>query len=133
MGKYKDLVEDHLNARIVKNKVASDVLGTLKGEVETALKGSDRPISEDEVVENMAKSMVKGLEIVGGEQSKTEIDILQPYLPQTMTKEQIKEVLEPMNLSLLGNLGAKIGRAMSVLKGRADGNDVRNVIQEFYN
>ena len=129
MGKYKELVEDHLNARVTRNKVASDVLGTLKGEVETYLKSSDK--DPDIVTEEMAKRVQKGLEAIGGDQAKEEMEYIEPYLPQTMSENQIVAELSKLDLTNMG-MGQKMGAAMKALGGKADGNTVRAVIQKYY-
>ena len=103
MGKYKELVEDHLNARITKNKIASDVLGVLRGEVETTLK-NDPNADADTAVEAKAKQMAKGLETVGGEQSQIEMEILEQYLPKTLSEDQIKAELDKLDLTKLSNI-----------------------------
>lgn len=131
MGKYKQLVEDHKQARLARNQEASNALGTLRGEVETILKNGDS--DPDATTEAAAKKMVKGLETVGGEQSQREIEILEPYLPQTLTEDQIKAELDTLDLGSKPNVGAKMGAAMKHLKGRADGNDVKKVVLKHYN
>lgn len=132
MGKYKDLVEDHLNARIGKNKEASNVLGVLRGEVETTLKNEPNA-DADEVVEVAAKKMVKGLEAVGGEDSKREIEILEPYLPETLNDDQIIAELDKLNLDESMPFGRKMGMAMKAIEGRADGADVKRIVMKYYN
>lgn len=131
MEKYSKLVAEHLKARKSKDIVASNLLGVLKGEVDTIIKGSSGVV--DSIVEDVAKKMVKGLKIVGGEQSVQEIKILEIYLPETLSESQIKEVLDSIDLSTLPNIGAKMAKAMSIMKGKADGGVIKDILLKYYN
>ncbi len=66
---------------------------------------------------------------------QTELEILETYLPELMTQEQIKPVAEA-KLAELGitdksGLGRAMGAIMGELGGQADGNDVKTVIEEL--
>jgi hypothetical protein len=131
IDKIKELREARLNARKEGKGLEGLVLGTLLGEVENDLSRTN--VNSNDAVENAAKKMVKGLETVGDEQSKKEIEILEQFLPRTMTQDQIKEVLDTYGgIKDAPNFGAKMGLAMSVLQGKADGKDVKAVIQANY-
>jgi len=65
-----------------------------------------------------------------------EIKILQEYLPQQMDKAGILEVVKATaaDIGIEGgkqNMGKLMGAVMGKVKGLADGNDVRAVIEEF--
>ena len=61
-----------------------------------------------------------------------EIEILNRYLPEQLSKEKIMEVVKETAESL-GIEGGKqnMGPVMGKLKGLADGNDVKNCVMEF--
>ncbi|MCQ4636036.1 GatB/YqeY domain-containing protein [Anaerovorax odorimutans] len=67
---------------------------------------------------------------------KAEIEILMNYLPEQMDEAKIMEVVQA-TASELGiesgkkNMGKLMGAVMKKVKGLADGNDVRKVIEEF--
>jgi len=131
MNKLDKLRTEHLHARIAKHKVGSNLLGTLIGEVENILK-DNRDIDPSVVVENTAKKMHKSLETIGTDQAQIEMEILYPFLPQTMSKDEIKAELDKLGLESMANFGQKMGVAMSTLKGKADGKDVKAVLQANY-
>lgn len=130
MNKFIRLKEDHLEARKAKDEVASKLLGTLKGEVETEMKNSDE-LSED-IVERIAKKFKKGLESTPTEDSERELEILKPYLKEQLTEEQIISELDLLGLKELSNFGAKMGKAMFTLKGKVDGNTLSRIIRDNY-
>ncbi len=67
---------------------------------------------------------------------KAEIEILMNYLPEQMDTAKIKEVVQAtaVDMGIEGgkqNMGKLMGAVMKKVKGLADGNDVRKVIEEF--
>lgn len=66
---------------------------------------------------------------------KAELAILEAFLPATMSKEEIKKVIKgrmgtsgPMDKAKIGQF---IGMMMKELKGKADGADVKAVVDEL--
>ena len=67
------------------------------------------------------------------ESEQAELVILEAYLPELMTKEQITPIVQEV-IAEAGdgaNLGQIMGVAMAKMGGAADGNDVRAVVQEL--
>lgn len=67
---------------------------------------------------------------------KAEIEILMNYLPEQMDEAAIKEVVQAAADEMgiekdKKNMGKLMGAVMKKVKGQADGNDVRRVIEEF--
>jgi uncharacterized protein YqeY len=108
-----------------------------KGKRETGL-------SDEEVLEVIAKSVkqrndsIKQFEDNGrpelAEKEKEEAEILKVYLPQQLSQEEIKkivlETIEEANKQGIADLGKVMGQAMGKMKGIADGNLVRQIVQE---
>ena len=65
-----------------------------------------------------------------------ELKILETFLPQTMSKEEIKKVAEAKKAELgitdKSGLGKFVGVLMKELKGQADGNDVKEVVESLF-
>jgi uncharacterized protein YqeY len=65
-----------------------------------------------------------------------EIRVLEKYIPEQMSKEQILEIVEE-TAEALGierdrkSMGKLMGPVMGKVKGLADGNDVKNVVMSF--
>lgn len=70
------------------------------------------------------------------ENEKAEGKILEAYLPQMMSRDEIKKVAEAKKMELGVTDKAKIGQLtgaiMKELKGRADGGDVKAVVDALF-
>ena len=67
---------------------------------------------------------------------KQEIEVLQKYLPAQLGADEIRDIVKATaaDLGIEGgkqNMGKLMGAVMGKVKGVADGNDVRKVIEEF--
>jgi len=64
-----------------------------------------------------------------------ELQYIQKYIPQTMSREEIKKtaikVKEKMNVDKTKS-GMLVGAIMKELKGKADGGDVKAVVDELF-
>lgn len=64
---------------------------------------------------------------------KAELAVLETYLPKMMSKEEILKVVEEKKSALGVNdksgMGQLIGAVMGELKGKADGGDVKEVVE----
>lgn len=65
-----------------------------------------------------------------------ELVLLQKYLPETMSKSDIKKVAEKKQKELgftdKSNMGKLMGAVMKELGGNADGNDVKEVVESLF-
>lgn len=70
------------------------------------------------------------------EKEESEKAILDAYLPALMSKEDIKKIAEAkkaeMGVSDKKDMGKFMGAVMKDLAGKADGNDVKDVINELF-
>ena len=67
---------------------------------------------------------------------KSEIEILKRYLPEQLSDEKIREIIKGTAAELgieggMQNLGKLMGPVMAKVKGLADGNQVKQLVQEF--
>ncbi|MGN0714790.1 MAG: GatB/YqeY domain-containing protein, partial [Anaerovoracaceae bacterium] len=65
-----------------------------------------------------------------------EIEILTRYLPEQLSEEKLREIVKETAASLgieggKQNMGKLMGPVMAKVKGLADGNAVKKVVQEF--
>jgi uncharacterized protein YqeY len=69
------------------------------------------------------------------DKEKAELKILETYLPQMMSKDEIKKIAESKIASIgdldKSKLGQFVGMLMKELKGKADGADVKAVVDEM--
>lgn len=70
------------------------------------------------------------------ETEKKELSILEDYLPQMMSKDEIKKIAEikksEMGISDKSKAGILMGAIMKDLKGKADGADVKEIIDQLF-
>lgn len=67
---------------------------------------------------------------------KSEIEILKRYLPEQLSDEKIREIIKGTASELgieggMQNMGKLMGPVMAKVKGLADGNQVKQLVQEF--
>ena len=67
---------------------------------------------------------------------KSEIEILKWYLPEQLSDEKIREIIKGTAAELgieggVQNMGKLMGPVMAKVKGLADGNQVKQLVQEF--
>ena len=69
------------------------------------------------------------------EKEQAEIDVLEDYLPQPLTDEELEEklsaIIDAVGAETMADMGPVMGRAMSELRGRADGSRVQQVVREM--
>lgn len=67
---------------------------------------------------------------------KQELALLQKYLPESMSKDEIKKVAEKKQKELgftdKANMGKLMGAVMKELGGNADGGDVKEVVEGLF-
>ena len=65
-----------------------------------------------------------------------ELKVLETYLPQMMSKDEIRKIAEAKKVELgitdKAKLGQFIGAVMKELKGKADGADVKEVVESLF-
>jgi len=68
-------------------------------------------------------------------QEEAELAILQGYLPEQMTREEIiaeaRQVIEEVGAQGLGDKGKVMPKLIAQLKGRADGREINSVVTEL--
>ena len=100
---------------------------------------------KDDEVQKMAATQIKQLkdaavDFARGDRqdlvakSEAEIKILQAYLPEQMSDEELKSLVEKIikEFGLSGtDVGKAMGSVMKEVKGRADGNRVKEVVSKI--
>lgn len=116
----------------------------LEAEVQLrAKKGRDYQLEDEEVIEVLARYARQRSQSIdayaaGGrqdlvEQEEAELEILKRYLPKPLTEGEIEslvvEAIRESGASSMRDLGAVMRLVMPRLKGAADGNAVRQIVQ----
>ncbi len=134
-----------------KNTLRLTVLrGLLAGFTNELVAKGKKPQDEvtDDIAINVIKRSVKQrkdsidqftkgnrMDLVEVEQS--ELKILETFLPQAMSKDEIRKIAiskkAEMNITDKAGLGKFMGSLMKEFKGKADGNDVKEVVESLFN
>lgn len=68
---------------------------------------------------------------------KDELVVLESYLPRMMSREEIKPIAEAkkkeLNIEDKSKMGMLVGAVMKELKGKADGADVKTIVESLFN
>lgn len=69
------------------------------------------------------------------EKEKAELAVLEEYMPEQMTDEELEEtlseIIEDVGAESMADMGPVMGRAMNELRGRVDGNRVQEVVKKL--
>ncbi len=137
------LQHDLKDAMKRRHEVELRTLRSLKAAVQTKeLEKGRGSLSEEAVVAILQKQARQRKEAIvqfeaGGridlvEREKEELTIIEAYLPDEMTQEELErvilEVVESTGASSPSDMGKVMGAVMSKVKGRADGNRVRELV-----
>jgi uncharacterized protein YqeY len=71
------------------------------------------------------------------EDEKKELEIIQQYLPELMSEEEVKKIVETkkeeLGINDKSGMGQLMGAVMAELKGKADGSIVKQAVDEILN
>ncbi len=142
------ILKDFMTAFKAKDMVTKNTLSMIKSEIANAeidLGAREDGLKDDDVIK-VIKSAVKkrkdaieqfekGENIEMAENEKAELKVLEKYLPEQMSNEdieiKIKEVIEKVGANSPSDLGKIMGAVMSELGNEADGNTVREIASKL--
>ncbi|GAA0078763.1 GatB/YqeY domain-containing protein [Clostridium sp. CTA-5] len=148
MPTIKDrLQEDWKAALKAKDKFRANTISTAKAAILLVEKTDNIKLDEDEVINILAKEVKQRresmLEFEKGnrqdlvDECKAELEILLKYLPQQLSEEEIKQIVEDSAQEMGANSIKDMGKVMSAIKpkvvGRADGKLVSQIVKEYLN
>jgi len=107
-------------------------------------KGKDTELSNDDIIAIIGTEVKKRKDAAqqykdGGrpelaQKEKDEISVLEKYLPEQMSEEEvttvISRVIEEMKAEGMGQMGQVMNEVMKELKGKADGSLVNRIVKE---
>lgn len=137
---YQKIIEDRKSARKVSDTFKVTVLGTLLGEVQgrwsslpVATRGEEPTDAiTQKVVTEFVNALKDVLKIKNTEEGQAELSILQTYLPQLLTEDQLKNIVTERLKDYSEDKGNKIKFIMDFLKKEYpnlyDGKAVRQFI-----
>lgn len=140
------LQEDIQKAMVARNEEKLSTLRMLKNAIQYAeiAKGLDYKATDEDVLDVIGKEVKKHREAIelyekGGrpelaEKEKKELEILQSYLPEQMSEEEVSklvdEAVSSTGASSMQDMGKVMGALMAQVKGKADAGMVSNLVKQ---
>jgi uncharacterized protein YqeY len=145
--KIKDEIKKAMLAReAIRLETMRGLLSAFTNEL-VATKRTPREMLGDEEVlmvmkraANQRKDSIEQFEKGGrpelAEKEKTELAIIETFLPQMMSKDEIRKIAEEKKIEFgaddKSKMGIFMGTLMKELKNKADGNDVRKIVEALF-
>ena len=119
------------------------LMSAMTNAVVAAGKSPDTPVDDEMAMDVLTKESKKRKDAIQqyedagrpelAEDEKKELAIIEQYLPEMMSKDEIRAKAEAKKAELGDdvNKGQLMGALMGELKGKADGNDVKEVVDEM--
>lgn len=145
MSELKErLLEDMKQAMRNKDKKELSVIRMARAAIKNKEIQNQKELDDDEVIEVLAgqvkqlresiEDFKKGKRDDAVEEAETEIKILERYLPEQMSKEEIEElvdeIIEETGASDMSDMGTVMKTIMPRIKGSADGSEVNEIVRE---
>jgi uncharacterized protein YqeY len=141
MGIQERLLEDMKSAMKAGDRLRVDTIRVLRAMLKDAQIAKQGELEEAEVVQVLQSAVKKRREAIelyrrGGrqdlvEKEQKELEIIESYLPQMMSAEEIErhldEVIARVGAVGLRDLGKVMAEAMQELRGKADGKLVQEI------
>ncbi|MCX7720713.1 MAG: GatB/YqeY domain-containing protein [Dictyoglomus thermophilum] len=145
---YEKITKDYMAAMKNKDSFRAEVLSTLRSAIkyrEIELREKGKELDDQEVLDVIKKEIKKRKEAIemykqGGredlaEKEEKELLILQEYVPQGLSEEELKEkiksIIERVGARTLKDMGKVMKEAMAELRGLAEGEEIRRVVEEL--
>ncbi|MGB9768070.1 MULTISPECIES: GatB/YqeY domain-containing protein [Dictyoglomus] len=145
---YERITKDYMSAMKNKDSFRAEVLSTLRSAIkyrEIELREKGKELDDQEVLDVIKKEIKKRKEAIemykqGGredlaEKEEKELAILQEYVPQGLSEEELKEriksIIERVGARTMKDMGKVMKEAMAELRGFAEGEEIRRVVEEL--
>lgn len=144
----KESIKEAMKARdTVRLSVLRGISSALTNHLVATNRTPQSELADDEVLEVISKEAKRRKDsieqfIAGGRQDlavdeQAELEVLQSFLPQQMSLDEIKPIAEAKKAELgiddKSKIGILVGALMKDLKGKADGNDVKQAVESLFN
>lgn len=146
MSLKEQLMSDFKDAMKAKDEVRKNTISFARAAVKQYEIDNRKELDDEGIVAILAKQVkmrkdaLSDFEKAGrmdlADAYKQEIEVLQKYLPAQLSADEIRDIVKATaaEIGIEGgkqNMGKLMGAVMGKVKGVADGNDVRKVIEEF--
>ncbi|MGB9680074.1 MAG: GatB/YqeY domain-containing protein [Thermoanaerobacteraceae bacterium] len=137
---YKDMVD----AMKQKDAFRKNILNMVRASILQVEKDTLNELDDEGVINVIAREIKQRKDVLpdykkSGRQDlvdkiNREIEIMQEYMPKQLTEEEINkivlEVIAEVNATGKNDIGRVMAKVMPLVKGKADGNVVKNIVTE---
>ncbi len=138
------LKDDLKSAQINRDEVRVSTLRLLLSEINNSKISKGSELTDDEIIAVVQKEAKKRRESVesfkkGGREDlankeQSELEILQTYMPEGLSNEELTKLVEgsinELGANSLASMGKVMSLVMSKVEGRADGSEVSKLVKE---
>jgi len=138
------LVEEQKEAQKAKDKFRLSVIRMLRAELQNSAIAKNAPLDEEEELAVLTREVKKRQESLEDyrkanrqellDDLEREIEILKKYLPEQLSEEELENMVQEAIVATGAETKRDIGKVMGMLmprvKGKADGNVVRRMVEE---
>jgi uncharacterized protein YqeY len=126
----EQIKSSYIEAMKQKNILKKNLFGVLLGEIQNQeLRGQ---VMDDENVLLILKKMEKSLSQINTPESRDEIELIKPYLPQLMDEDMVNTILSEMiENGVPKNMGDLMKSFNLLYKGKADNKIVSQLIKKL--
>ena len=145
MSLLEDIRKDMFSASKAGNTSESEILKMVLAVVKNEEISKEEKLTDDEIVKVLRKESKKVQDSINEftkmnrndlvEKEKSQLEVLERYLPalldESKVREIVKKAIEISKAQDMRDMGKVMGIAMKELNGQADGNKVREIVQEL--
>lgn len=146
MALKEKLMADFKDAMKAKDEVAKNTISFARAAIKQYEVDHREELSDDGIIAilskqvKMRKDALADFEKAGRtdliESYKAEIEVLNRYLPEQLSDDKIRQIVEETAAGLgiesgMQNMGKLMGPVMAKVKGVADGGQVKKLVEEF--
>lgn len=141
MSELQDKIQSDLNAaRKAQDKPGVLLLGTILSDIKNRRIEQQHELSDAEVSEVLRKGIKKRRESIEmydkasrtdlADRERAEVAALETYLPANVSDDEIRAAVRAIIAQGAANMGAVMGKASPMFKGRADGSTISRIAKE---
>lgn len=145
MSLTDDIRKDMFSASKSGNALESDILKMVLATVKNEEIFKGESLSDESVIKVIRKESKKIEDSINEfskmnrndlvEKEKTQLEVLQKYLPALMDIKQVREIIKKVIVDTdaqgMKDMGKVMGLSMKELDGQADGNTVKDIVREL--
>ena len=145
MSLTDDLRKDMFTFSKEGNTNASDILKMALASIKNAQLAQDNELTEQDIEKILRKEVKKIEDSISQftqmgrtdlvEKETSQLEIIRKYIPELMSEEEIKTIINnkitELNITSMNDMGRLMGAVMKETAGKADGNTVKNLVTQI--